>query len=263
MSSITLPIIYYFAMYSQLLQEIGFTPNEAKVYETLLSTGVQSASAIALGADVPRRNVYDTLNRLVKKGFVFRILQSRDHLFQAVNPDKLMEVLVEKQNKLKQALPELKNIYQAEAPKEAAYIYKGVEGFKNYMRDLVRIGEETFFLSAKGLWFSPQVDESFLNEFVAMSEKKNITYHTLYDPRVKTELPEAVQKVKGKYKFLPEGYATPGVVDVFGDHVVTFTSVDVGNFGEDGMIFVIINKKIAESYRTWFKMIWDLLPSEK
>ena len=53
----------------------------------------------------------------------------------------------------------------------------------------------------------------------------------------------------------------PGVCDIFGDYVVTFTSVDVGNFGEDGTVYVMINKQLADSYRTWFQLIWDLLPN--
>ena len=50
------------------------------------------------------------------------------------------------------------------------------------------------------------------------------------------------------------------MVDIFGDYVVTFTSTDIGNFGEDGTIFVMINKELADTYRTWFEMVWDLIP---
>lgn len=249
-------------MYSKILEEIGLSPNEAKVYEGLLSTGETSASAISLHANVPRRNVYDTLNRLIKKGLVFRKFHSKEHIFQAVNPDKLLEVLKEKERKLTDVLPTLHNLYSQDPPTEAAYIYKGLEGYKNYMRDLVRVGQDTYFMSAKGLWFTPGIDEIFLSEFKATMEKKQLTYKTLYDPRVKTELPAALENVGGEYKFLPEGYHTPGVVDIFGDYVVTFTSEGVGDFGEDGAVFVMINKELADTYRTWFDMIWHLLPED-
>ncbi|EKD67433.1 MAG: hypothetical protein ACD_48C00410G0001 [uncultured bacterium] len=247
-------------MYSEILQEIGLSPNEAKIYETLLSTGETSATTISLHANVPRRNVYDTLNRLIKKGLVFRIFHTKEHIFQAVNPDKLLEVLKEKEKKLTDVLPILHDLYEQDPPTEAAYIYKGIEGYKNYMRDMVRVGEDTYFLGAKGLWFTPGIEDIFLKEFQKTMQKKNLTYKTLYDPRVKIELPQVLDQVGGTYKFLPEGCATPGVVDVFGDYVVTFTSAGVGNFGEDGTIFVMIHPKLAETYRIWFQMIWDLLP---
>lgn len=244
-------------MYGELFEEVGLSPNEAKIYETLLSTGETSVSTIALRGNIHRRNVYDALNRLVQKGLVFPIFQKGENLYRAITPDKLMELLEEKENKLKQALPELRKIYEAEPLPEAAYIYKGVEGFKNYMRDLVRVSEDTYFLGAKALWYSPQVDTSFLVGFQQAAKRKKLKYYTLYDPRVPTVFPQALKDVGGEYKVIPSEYPTPGVVDIFGDYVVTFTSVDVANFGEDGTIYVMINRQLAETYRMWFKFIWD------
>src|SRR3990167_5060601 len=246
-------------MYSEVFEEIGLSPNEAKIYETLLSTGETTVSAISVKANVHRRNVYDALNRLVEKGLVFRIFQKGEHQFRAVTPDKLAEVLETKQKKLTEILPDLHKLYSTNPLQEAAYIYKGKEGYKNYLRDMARVAEDTYFLGAKGLWFTPWVEKHYLLDFQDAMHRKKKKYYTLYDPRVKEKLPEAVKNVRGEYKFLPKEYSTPGVTDVFGDYVVTFTSVDIGNFGEDGKIFVMIHPELAETYRTWFKLIWDLL----
>jgi sugar-specific transcriptional regulator TrmB len=248
-------------MYSQLFEEIGLSPNEAKIYETLLSTGETSVSEISLKGKIHRRNVYDALNRLIEKRLVFRVMQKGENTFQAVTPNKLLEILKEKENALLKEMPALRRLYETEPPIEAAYIYKGLEGFKNYMRDLVRVGQDTYFLGAKGLWFTPRIDKSFLTDFTQMAKEKKIKHYTLYDPRVPEKVPQALKEVGGEYKILPAKYATPGVTDIFGDYVVTFTSVDVGNFGEDGIIFVMINPELAESYRTWFKFMWDLCPA--
>lgn len=244
-------------MYAELFEEVGLSPNEAKIYETLLATGETSVSTISLKGNIHRRNVYDALNRLVQKGLVFPIFQKGENHYRAITPDKLMELLQEKQRRLNNVLPELRKIYEEEPLTEAAYIYKGVEGFKNYMRDLVRVSEDTYFLGAKALWYSPQVDTSFLDNFQKTSARKKLKYFTLYDPRVPEVFPEALNNVGGEYKIIPKEYPTPGVVDIFGDYVVTFTSVDVANFGEDGTIYVMINKQLADTYRMWFQFIWD------
>lgn len=246
-------------MYETLLQNLGLSPNEAKIYETLLSAGESSVSRISTQAKVHRRNVYDSLNRLVEKGLVIPIFQGGENMYQCINPDKLLEMVAEKEKMVRQALPEMQRLFTSEPMHEAAYIYKGLEGFKNYMRDLVRISEDTYFLGAKGLWYTPGIPKHFLTHFTQNARKKKLSYFTLYDPRVQKQLPQAPKEVRGEYKFLPQAYATPGVVDIFGDYVVTFTSADVGNFGEDGSIFVMINPQLAESYRTWFKLIWDLV----
>lgn len=247
-------------MFIELFEQLGLSPNEAKIYEVLLSTGETSVSRIAVQANIHRRNIYDALNRLIEKGLVYRIFQSGEHLFRPVSPDKLMEIVKDKERRLVQAMPELKTMYEAEYHAEAAYIYKGVEGFKNYMRDMIAVGEETYFLGAKGLWYSPQVSTQFITEFQETARRKGFDYYTLYDPRVKEELPLALEGVGGKWKLLPEKYATKGVVDIFGDYVVTFTSVGIGNFGDDGLIFVMINRELAETYKTWFRYIWDTCP---
>ena len=250
-------------MFTEIFEQIGLSPNEAKIYETLLSAGEIGVAEISLKAKVHRRNVYDALNRLVEKGLVFRIFEKGENQFRAVTPDKLSEVLDEKQKKLTDVLPQLHKLYASKPLQEAAFIYKGKEGYKNYLRDLARVAEDTYFLGAKGLWFTPWVEKQYLEDYQAAMKRKGKKYFTLYDHRVKEKLPQAFKNVGGEYKILPKKYPAPGVTDVFGDYVVTFTSVDVGNVGEDVTIFVMINPELAETYRTWFKMIWDFCPKEK
>ncbi len=250
-------------MYTEIFEEIGLSPNEAKIYETLLSAGEIGVAEISLKANVHRRNVYDALNRLVEKGLVFRIFQKGEHQFRAVTPDKLAEVLEFKQKKLSGILPTLRKLYNSEPLSQAAFIYKGKEGYKNYLRDMARVAEDTYFLGAKALWFTPWVEKQYLEDYQTAMKRKGKKYFTLYDYRVKEKLPKAFKNVGGEYKILPKNYLAPGVTDVFGDYVVTFTSVEVGNVGEDVTIFVMVNKELAETYRTWFKFIWDFCPKMK
>jgi len=244
-------------MYADTFESLGLSPNEAKIYETLLYAGEAGVSEISVKSKVHRRNVYDALSRLVEKGLVFTIFQKGENRYQSVTPDKLMEILREKERQLNDILPNLRKIYEEDEPIETAFIYKGLEGFKNYMRDLVRVSQDTYFLGAKALWFSPGIDKSFLKEFIRVSKEKKLKYYTIYDPRVPEKTPQALKEVGGAYRVLPKAYKTPGVLDIFGDYVVTFTSVDIANFGEDGTIFVMRNPELAESYRTWFQFIWD------
>lgn len=247
-------------MYIELFENLGLSPNEAKIYESLIYQGESSVGEVATRSKINRRNIYDALQRLIEKGLVFPIFQKGENRYQAVNPDKLMEIVSEKERLLNAALPKLRDIYEADAPTQAAYVYKGLEGYKNYMRDLVRVGQDTLFLGAKGLWFTPGIDQSFLNAFTKMAQEKKVSYRTIYDPRVPEQLPQALEDVGGEYRVFPKGVETPGVCDIFGDYVVTFTSASIGNFGEDGMVYVMIDKQLADSYRTWFQFMWQSLP---
>ncbi len=248
-------------MYSELFEELGLTPNEAKIYEVLVSsTQERGVSAIATKAGIHRRNIYDALTRLLDKGLIFQIVQRGEHVYRAVHPNKLLEALKEREQKLQNVLPALSKLYETDPPHEAAFIYRGIEGYKNYRRDLLQTNEEVFFLGAKALWLTPGIPKSFHEDFKKQSKKKKLSFKTLFDPRIPKELPLALQSIGGEFKVLPDGYETIGVVDIFEDRIVTFTSEGVGNFGENGSIFVMINRDLAESYKQWFRFIWEHTP---
>jgi sugar-specific transcriptional regulator TrmB len=246
-------------MYEHTLESLGLSPNEAKIYEALIHLGKSSVTEISKKSNIHRRNVYDSLNRLLEKGLIFQIFQTGENVYNAVNPDKLLELIHEKEIGINKILPDLKKIYHQKPMGEVAFIYKGLEGFKNYMRDLVRVGEPVDFLGAKALWFTPNVPGHFLENFKKEMAKKKLKYRTIFDHRVKEQMPAAIKEVGGEYKIFPKKYSTPGICDIFGDYVVTFNSVGVGNFGEEGTIFVMKNKELAENYRIWFQFIWDKL----
>jgi sugar-specific transcriptional regulator TrmB len=246
-------------MHKETLEGLGLSPNEAVIYESLISLGRASVSQISKKGNIHRRNVYDAINRLLEKGLVFQIFQKGENMYEAVNPEKLLELIREKENKLNAILPELRKTYEEKPADEMAFIYKGVEGFKNYMRDMARVGETTYFIGAKALWFTPNVPKHFLENFKNEMKRKKVKYYTIFDPIVKEKNPEYINEIGGEHRIFPKKYSTTGVCDIFGDYVVTFNSVDVGNFGEDGTIFVMKNKELAENFKTWFKFMWDNL----
>ena len=249
-------------MHNEILQQLGLSKNEAAIYEALLVNGESSVDVIARKSKVYRRNVYDSINRLMEKGLVFEIIESREKRYQAVEPDKLMELLQEKEAVLAQIMPDLKKKYQAIPHDQDVYIYRGPEGWKNYMSDMLRISEDAYFVNAKGAWLDQRVQTAF-PQFAAQAKKKGITFHHLFDHEVKSEFPEILEHVGNHYKFLPKGYAAPAAVDIFGNRVYLLSDIHIGGFDDDFAITVIVNQQIADSFRSWFKLIWDLLPAEK
>lgn len=243
-------------MFLKELQEIWMSKNEAKIYETVLELGECSVSDIAKKSGIHRRNIYDTITRLSEKWVIFSIFWGKENTYAAAEPRKLQEMLQEKQQIFEKILPYLTDLRNKEPLKEAAFIYKWIEGYKNYMRDLANVAEDCYFLWAKGNWMTPGVWPEFEENFQKMMQRTWKKSKIIFDPRVKSRK-DIQDSASGEFRFLPDWYETPGIVDVFGDYVVTFNSVGIGNFWENWTIFVMINPDLAESYRTWFKFIWD------
>lgn len=244
----------------EMIRNLGLAVNEAKIYETLLKDGQCSAGHISKEAKINRRNVYDSLKRLLDKGLVFEIVQGKESQYQAVDPHKLDEILSEKQRALSRVMPQLISLYNNKSGKEQVYIYQGLEGFKNYMRDILRLGKDYYAIGAKSLWITKELS-NFVDWFIAEARRKKIKFFMLYDHEVKGNHEKIVSYLGDNYKFLPPAYSTNTTIHIFGDHVVTFSKARVATFDEDVNLTVIINERVAEGYRTWFKYMWDNCPS--
>ena len=124
------------------------------------------------------------------------------------------------------------------------------------MRDMARVADDCYFLWAKWNWLTPSIPFNLEENFKKSMQRNKKEVKIIFDPRVR-ERQYIQDTASGKFRFLPKWYETPGVVDVFWDHVVTFNSVWIWNFWDQWTIFVMVNKELAESYRVWFKFIWD------
>ena len=244
-------------MAQTIFESLGLSPNEAKIYETLVEHGESSISEVATSAQIHRRNAYDAMQRLIDKGLCFQIFSSKENKYNAVDPDKLTELLQEKQAQLETILPELKKKFITREAPEEAYIYRGYEGQKNIWRDVLRIGQDSYFIGAKGGWFDPHLKSSMAGFFKEANRKK-INFIQLFDNEMKA-MPDFPKSFPGKlqYRFLPKAYSTNSAIHIFGDYVVTYTGMGIKQLSKDVVFFVIHSKDLAESYRKWFWYMWE------
>src|SRR5262245_18760500 len=134
-------------MSQNILQTLGLSPNEGKIYTTLVEKGESSINEISVAAGIHRRNAYDAVHRLIEKGLIFQIASKESH-YNAVDPDKLSELLAEKQKELSSILPQLKHKFKHREAPEESYIYRGLEGQKNIWSDVLRVGQDSYFIGA-------------------------------------------------------------------------------------------------------------------
>ena len=102
--------MYTSCMHSEILEEIGLSPNEAKIYETLIRTGIVSINKLSVESNVHRRNVYDSLDKLVKKGLVSEEIVSGHRFVRAIDPSRLLDIVREKEAKVKVLKADIPNL---------------------------------------------------------------------------------------------------------------------------------------------------------
>ncbi len=239
----------------ETLQQIGLSLNEAKIYEALLDLKEAGVSGISAHTKIHRRNAYDAIKRLIAKGLVFSVLGKGENMYSPVDPGKCLELIKEKEADFLKIMPELEKKYHQRRGKQEAYIYRGIEGFKNYMRDILKTGEDTYFIGGKLIWLDAQL-KTFSEQFFKEAKRKNIKFQGVFDAEVKNNDEEALKNFSKPHKFLPPEHSTGSALIIFGDYVVTYTGLKLRKMDKHITVFVLRDKNLAESYKEWFKFVY-------
>ena len=77
----------------EALQSLGFTKNDSKVLLTLCKFRILSPADIAKYSSVDRARVYDSLNRLIEKGFIQKEPIKRGANYQVIPIERIFKVI--------------------------------------------------------------------------------------------------------------------------------------------------------------------------
>ena len=83
-------------MHQEIFSELGFTKSESKIYMTLLDLGTAQLSHIMEKTGMHRRNIYDSLSRLMVKGLVSFVILNNRKIFSPASPKRLVGLVEEK-----------------------------------------------------------------------------------------------------------------------------------------------------------------------
>ncbi|MBI2548724.1 TrmB family transcriptional regulator [Candidatus Woesearchaeota archaeon] len=231
-----------------ILQDVGLTTNEAKVYCALLKLGSASVNEITRKSGVHRVNVYDVLERLLLKGLIGSIIVANKRHYEAANPSELLKLLEAKEQRLRTSLPSLHELYNSRREKEEVHCFKGPNGVMTAYFMMLDQGKTIYAIGASGL------NRKYLKHRHIQWDKERITrgihVKALYYESARKEKKEAQEQL-WQNRFLPDTFKSPAMVDVSGDIVVILLAT------ETILAIVIENKHIADTYRTYFDFMWQ------
>jgi len=226
----------------EILQKLGLTDNEARVYLALLELGPSLAGQISRKTGIHRRNVYDITERLIKKGLIGYIIKNNRRLFEAVNPERLKEVLREQQQELEESMPNLTLLYKKTKEKQETNFYKGIEGLKTIFQDQLET-KEILILGASSSAF--EILPFYFKWYDKDRVKRKIKVRIIANKDFNKKIPLA------DIRYLPEKYANPLAINIYGDKVAIIL------WKKPPLAIVIKEQEIAESYRKYFELMWQ------
>jgi sugar-specific transcriptional regulator TrmB len=238
----------------EILEDFGLSKAESKVYLSLLETGSTLAGPVIKKTGLHRGTTYLTLQRLKEKGLVSSIIKGKKQYFEAVDPERLIDVLKEKEGKLKEILPALRSRLKIGKEKQEVTVYSGVNGIRSV---LDKILEE---LGTKGEYYDFGVSGLFrkvMGHYWDLWQKRKKKYkiksYVIFNEELKKNNPELLKDYFGLAKFHPKEYSSITDTIIYKDTVVLFIWT-----ANPPVAIVIKNKDNAESYKNQFKMIWKL-----
>ena len=247
------------SMYEKNLENLGLTPNEAKIYRALLELKTASIWNISSSAGIHRRNTYDAIQRLMDRGFAFQVLAKKVLTYAPTHPDKLKELVEEKERNLTSILPGLISKFEKVSAPQAVYVYKGVCGLKNFINLILNEHKDIYGIGSKGTWFDKRI-ENFAKRAENQYKRLKIQSHIIFDEDLKKHK-EVLEKIGGSHKFLPKKYCGESSIDIFGDYVAIYSGVNMLGLDNDITIFILKDKTLAQDIMKWWQFMWDMLPT--
>lgn len=145
-------------METEILQELGFTYAESKVYLILLELGSVKVGRIIEKSGLQSSTIHNTLNSLIDKGLITYILKGKIKVYQSVNPKLILKGFKDKENKFESILPVLEQKQKLNREKPQAEIFEGTKGIMSLLNELI---EDT---KPKEVYYFFAMDESELNK---------------------------------------------------------------------------------------------------
>ena len=245
-------------MHERLLKEIGLTNGETRVYLALLKLGENSVGPIAKKADVSLSKIYEILDNLIKKGLVSHIVKNNTKHFLASEPERIIDYLEKKKDKITQSEEEIRRILpslkaQKDSSEESvkATLFEGTRGIKTFYENVLRDSEKNDEILVMGLpKYASDRHEGYFLDWNKRRAKKGVKIKLIFNSDVK-KLGKKREKIKlTKVKYLSEGLSTPAWILIYGKGVATI------HLTEEPICVVIKDEKVVKSYTHFFDIFW-------
>lgn len=246
--------------YTNHLENLGLTVDQAKVYEILISTNVLPVKTIAQKSSVGRELTYIVLKQLEELGLVEKSSQGKILLYKAKNPrniKKLADDIQEKADIAKQSynvsILEMVNLFSKNHNKPYIRFYEGLEGLQKTYDHLLRHTKTVHVFRSLFDYENLEIRSMITNQLKKQSEKKIRSYVlSPYLEHMSSEkLTHSLEKNVTRKIIPKDQFSLPAQIIIYND-TVSITTVE-----KEIVTTIIENKEIAQTFLILFQYIWN------
>lgn len=229
------------------LEDLGMTPKESEVYLVLISLKSASIFEIMSRAKISRKSIYEILQKLLDKGLISHTTKDGKKTFSAAHPERLLEILKEKEQSLNAILPELSKKYHEKKEDLEVEVFLGNEGIKTVCNNILKVGMTMYAVSGNGEMYEHL--PYYTAQYLKKRENIGIHRYAVYNESVRGK---RLTPPLTEIRYAPPVYSSPLQFTVYGDHV------NIHIYSDVNVTVHIYNKNIAEAFLNYFRLMWEI-----
>ena len=238
-------------MDTSILEDLGLTNAEIKVYVSLLETGSSTAGPVLEKSGLQNSVVHRALHSLIEKGLISFIREGKRRVYQATDPEDFFSFIDDKRKRFEQLLPELKKKQMFAKEKKQATIYHGKRGINDIYNRLLSSGGKEYNTFGGGKRVTYEVmGESWWKNLHAKRIDTRIPARQVFDETIRKFGEELNKRPITHIRFLSQDF------EQLQETVICGNLVAIVIFTENPYGLLIEDKTVVEGYRKYFELLW-------
>jgi sugar-specific transcriptional regulator TrmB len=237
------------------LRQLGLTPNEIKIYNTLLEIGENTVGPIIKKLSMHRQVAYDALEGLENKKMAVSTTKNNRAYYRVADPKNILDNIHQQEFIAKSLVHEINQKLAGQKKGQEIRVYEGEKTFRELtMRndDLQPKNSEYLVVTGAAKRFTDIMNISgVFQRSNKIRQKKNIKTKTVFSNLDRKEV-QNVGRTNSEYRFLEEGYHSPTAFAIWHD------SINLISYGEEVFCIEIKNKDFCQAYRNYFNLLWKI-----
>ncbi len=235
------------------LKELNLLESEIKVYLATLKNGSSSVEKIAKTTNLIRTTTYGIIKSLINKGFMSKKIKSKIAYFRAIPPEKIIEILDNKKEKINSILPQLKEIQNSTPISEKRFEhFEGKEGLKFLLNEMISESNSNIKIVGTGGKFLTFSKKHMLS-FNRKKKERNISIKAILADNFENRKINKQKLIENtNFKFLQKDYNYSGSL-LISKKKITFVNFDKDSY--DG--YLIEDPELIKIMNIMFDNLWQ------
>ncbi len=236
----------------EVLEELGFTQREIKVYLAMLELGSSTVGPIAARSGLQHSKVYETLDKLMKKGLASYVVVSKTKHFQASDPKEILNLMDERKRRFNEVLEDLERRQKAARSKQIAVVHEGFKAYKAMFNRIIdELGPKDYYwaFAFRQEYYNPSASLFLRGVHEKLGEKK-MEDRLLGHMSMKKMIKKAFAGNRNiEIRFTKN--ETPLGTLVLKGRVIPML------WGDNPTAIEIISDQVHEQYKRFFRQLWE------